>query len=144
MEDNQQQQEQQQPLFGLEVDHLSKSNLNEASRWARFIAITGFVGLGVVVLLFAIAGAQIADRFSELFRVDAGAGSVLIVVILVAIAICTLWLYFLYKASNLIKKGILASDQKMFNEGLQALKVYFTIGLVFGILGLLGNLMSLF
>ena len=46
--------QQNQGLFDLHLDQQSFVNLKEAARWARFIAIIGFI-ISALMVLFAVA-----------------------------------------------------------------------------------------
>src|SRR5436190_18245238 len=43
-------QNQETSLFGLGIDPTSKAHLSEAARWAKFLAICGFVSLTLMVI----------------------------------------------------------------------------------------------
>lgn len=144
MEDNQQQQEQQTTLFDLEVDHLAQTNLYEVSRWARTISMISFTLLGLFLLIFAVAGAALLNRLPIGAEISSNEGIILTLIVVVIIALVAVWIYFLYKASGHIRRGMETSDQKTFNEGLRALKTYFIIGSVIAILSLLSTLTDLF
>ena len=50
--------ENEKSLFTLEVDGTGKSHLEDAAKWAKFLAVAGFITLGFIVVLtvfFSIA-----------------------------------------------------------------------------------------
>jgi len=67
-------------------------------------------------------------------------GTAVAVIMIIVIAICTVLLYFLFNASNKIRTGITTNNQEIFNEGLNALKIYF---MIYGIISILTTLSSL-
>ena len=52
-------------------------------------------------------------------------------------------MYFLFRGSVLIKRGIETKSQETFNNGLASLKAYFIMYGFFAILGVIANLVSL-
>jgi hypothetical protein len=55
-------------LFDLHIDHQSSAFLHEASRWAKFLAIVGFVFCGLLAIVALFAGSMlgsIMDRFGS-------------------------------------------------------------------------------
>lgn len=133
-------------LFGLEIDDISSRNLINASKWAKFLAITAVVGLGLILLFFLIYGNQIAQVFANLLPGMEGsvAMGAITAVIVIVILIFGLLAFLLLRASLLIQKGIRSVNQEVFNNGLAALKMYFIIYGILTCLGLFMNLISLF
>ncbi|MES1219129.1 MAG: hypothetical protein ABUT20_26725, partial [Bacteroidota bacterium] len=61
-------QNQESSLFGLTIDQESKSHLSEAARWARFLAIVGFVICGLIVILGIFFGSIFSSMSSRYGR----------------------------------------------------------------------------
>jgi nitric oxide reductase large subunit len=122
------------------MDHVTQEHLQSVSKWTRFISITGFIGLGLILIILLIAGSQVAGQLSSLSGLNgfdmAGAG-VIIAIIVVAILIMVLWVYFLFKASNLLSNGLQSRDSAMIADGFRAMKIYFIISFVLSVLSLL-------
>jgi hypothetical protein len=57
--------------------------------------------------------------------------------------VCLL-MYFLFRGSILIKRGIETKSQEIFNNGLASLKAYFTMHGIIAIIGLVFKLVSIF
>jgi hypothetical protein len=57
-------------LFTLTIDSVTKTNLAETARWARFLAIVGFIFLGLTVL----SGLLVSATFSRMGTTDNGTG----------------------------------------------------------------------
>lgn len=129
----------EQPLLGLEVDFDSGNKFNEASGWARFIAIVIFVGIGLSLLSLLLLGAAFTRIVQEAMPVYGQMGNLLFGVILVVLAIYTYLTILLYRFANLVKQGIQSQDQGLFNDGLRNLKNYFLIQGVFALLSIVMN-----
>jgi len=133
-------------LFELEVDDISSRNLVDAFKWAKFLAIAGITGLGLILIFFLAYGVKIINALSQVlpgFEGDAAFG-VISAVIVIFILIFGLLAYLLLRASTLIHKGIAGKNTEVFNNGLASLKIYFIIYGVVSVLSLLMNFISLF
>jgi hypothetical protein len=138
---------QEQSLFDSSMDHVTQDHLRSVSKWTRFISITGFISLGLVLLLLLFAGTQITDQltsFSGIGGLEMGMAGALIAIVVVAVVIMALWVYFLFKSSNLLNSGLQNRDSAMIAEGFRAMKTYFIISFVLSILSLLSALATIF
>ena len=138
--------EENQSFLELQVDQTAAKNLSDVARWARFLSITGFVCMSLMVIFFvsmqsrlAAAMSQIVPGFSDLN----GIGVLLTIIIIAAVVGCLL-LYFLFRGSTLIKRGIETKNQEVFNSGLASLKAYFTMYGILAIVVFITNLVSIF
>jgi hypothetical protein len=68
----------------------------------------------------------------------------LITVIIIVVGVVCLLMYFLFRGSTLVRKGIETKSQETFNSGLAALKAYFTMYGILAIIGLISNIVSIF
>ncbi len=60
--------EQQNPsIFELQLDPQSFTYFREAAKWARFIAIIGFIFCGLMVLVGLFAGSMMATMMGSAF-----------------------------------------------------------------------------
>jgi uncharacterized integral membrane protein len=135
-----------QSILELQVDQSASRSLSDAARWARFLSIVGFVGLGLLILCLLLLRETIINTLPQLvpaMGLQQGYGFAAAVVIIAAL-IVGLLMYFLFRGATLIKRGIETRHQETFNNGLSSLKTYFTIYGVFAILGVIGNLITLF
>ena len=137
-----QNQDQQNSIFELEVDNETRNSLYETAKWTKFLAIVATVCLAVFVLLFIFFGTRIGTAVSTLIPGgDAlNAGAMIIIVVLIFVAILGALTYFLMKASSGIKLGIDTNNQEAFNNGLNSLRIYF---IIYGILTILSTFFSL-
>ncbi len=108
-------------VFNLSVDETSKANLLEMARWAKFLAIMGFIGMAFLALAGIFAGAIGLSRYSA--SPLPGWAFTLIYIVIAG-------LYFypilcLFRFSKNIKPAILSSNQGTFNYALGQLKSMF-------------------
>lgn len=137
--------EQNEQLFTFPVETSTRRSLASAGTWARFLAILGFVFIGLMLILFAIAGAGAMSAFERVMPFDIAAmAGFLIVVVLIVCAVIGVLCYLLIRGANLTKKGIITNDQTVFNAGLASYRTYFMLYGILSVISLLFNLISLF
>ena len=138
--------EENQSILELQVDQTASKNLSDATRWAKFLSITGFVCMGLMVIFFIAMQSQITSALSQVIPgfSDIDSFGFLVAVIIIVAGIVCLLMYFLFRGSMLIKKGIETKSQETFNNGLASLKAYFIMYGVLAIIGLIINLVSIF
>ncbi|MBS1661014.1 MAG: hypothetical protein JST68_08185 [Bacteroidetes bacterium] len=138
---------QEQTLLQMNLDYDGGHILHQTVRWSRFLSIVGIVAVSLMVLVLGLAGTAMIAAVSTLapsFASLAGMGTALLVLIVVLVfAAVGVMVFMLYRFSVLVRKGIDGQDQVAFTEGIKCLKIYFIIGGIFAILGLLANLTSL-
>ena len=61
----QQNQNQEADLFGLSIDTTGRAHLTEAAKWARFLAIVGFVFIAFFAVFAIAGGSYIANMFGR-------------------------------------------------------------------------------
>jgi len=135
-----------QSLLELHVDYDGGNILKDTIRWTKFISIVGFVGVALfalIVLIMAFAGKSIYSLYTQVVPAIEAIWGIIIIVCIVVLAILFYMVFMLYRFSSLTRKGIETQDQGMFNLGLKSLKIYFTIGGILALLGLLFNILSL-
>lgn len=112
----------------LQLTEVIKSNLVEAAKWAKFIAIMGFIGIGIMVVFGMFFGTimGMVSRLegSETTLPSFFGGIITVVYILLAL------LYFfpvkyLYDFSSKVKRAVELSDQDLFSEGILKLKSHY-------------------
>jgi hypothetical protein len=120
-------------LFSLTIDPVTKANLTETAKWARFLAIVGFVFLGIMVL----SGLLISLTLSRFETIDGGSGmmnvaggSVAMLYIIMA-AIAFFPLLYTLRFANQMRGALNSNDQALLNASFQNLKVcYRYLGIV--------------
>src|SRR5882672_6038048 len=81
-------------LFELHIDAPSSSYLSDTAKWAKFLAIVGFIVCGLIVLVAFFAGSILSATFSR-YGMEGGSaassvGSAFITIIYILVAL----LYF--------------------------------------------------
>lgn len=136
------QQPSNEPLFGLQVDYDSGNMFTEATKWAKFLAIIGFIFIGIFALTLALAGAAMVQGFSTYMPELAGFGGLIIGIFILILLICTYLTILLFRFTALVKQGIETQNQVTFNSGLKNLKNYFLIYGVFTLILLVLNVVG--
>ena len=144
------QQPSNEPLFDLQIDQDSGNTLNEAAKWAKFVAIIFFICIGLSVLVIGFFSNAIKDAVGTMMpeMEVQGVGGVIIGAIIIVLIIFTYITILLYKFATLVRQGIAAQNQSVFNEGLRNLKNYFLINGIFALIGIvtevIGTISNLF
>lgn len=122
----------QSDIFKLEIDENAKGNFLEMSRWTKFLAILGFVMLGIALVLgiflalFISAFAELGGPSSQaLASLGAAAPIFIIVMVLIIVGIYIYPTYALLKYSNCIKAALTTDNKEMFNRAIRYLKYMF-------------------
>jgi amino acid transporter len=115
--------ENEKSLFDLQLDSLGKSHLKEAARWARFLSIAGFVSLGLVLLISAIAALTEVNSSgnNELSAAGYTVGTVIGTGIMLLIFFFPC--YFLLLFANKMNRALAAEDAASLNEAFKNLKI---------------------
>lgn len=125
--------EQNQALFSLSIDPVTKSYLNEISKWARFLAILGMIMMAIMVIggvaLAVGMSAAMTDMDPEMGGTTApfgtfGAGAAGAFYIILAVLMFFPLLYLL-RFANRMRAALHGNDQNSLNVGFQNLKAYF-------------------
>ncbi|MGZ8537927.1 MAG: DUF5362 family protein [Flavisolibacter sp.] len=144
--------EENQSLFTLNIDPVTKTNLNSVANWARFLAIIGFlvlllalVGSILTLTIYSdyIIGSSSEDAYGQQLasnlRWATAIGGI------VTIAIGYFPCLFLFKFANSMKKALQANSQEDLNRSFTLLKIYFRfLGLVIMILIIIYSLTFIF
>ncbi|MFT3824129.1 MAG: hypothetical protein QM731_09420 [Chitinophagaceae bacterium] len=131
-------------MFDLQVDHHTGRNFISASKWAAFVAIVYFVGIGLALLVLFFAGNMIVKNLAPLMPETQELGSSALISALVFVLLFFLFINtFLYRFAKQVRKGIEQQDQHSFNEGLRALKNYFMVCGIIAIIGFALNALNI-
>lgn len=102
--------------------------LNDAARWARFIAIMGFIFIGFMVLAGIIIG-PVLSYMNQDMMMPAGntqlSSSWFALLYIIMSALYFFPIYFLYQFSNKTIIAYKAQDEEMLNASLVYLKRHF-------------------
>ena len=116
---------------GLGIDQDSKTHLMEAARWARFLAIVGFVVCGLVVFAGIFAGSmidQMMNRFGENEFGGANVKGLRSTMSVIYIGFAVLYFFpclFLFRFANKMKVAFATYEQDILNKSFQNLKIMF-------------------
>src|SRR5262245_5907671 len=95
-----------QSILELQVDQSASRSLSDAARWARFLSIVGFVGIGLLILCLLLARAAInsaLSQFAPTMGLQDSYGFVVAIVVIMA-AIVGVLMYTLFRGATLIKR----------------------------------------
>ena len=119
-------------LFGLGLDPASNAHLSEAARWAKFLAIVGFVICALIAVFGIFAGSIFSgmmSRYSEFGGRSSGYGGgfgATFSIIYIGIAILYFFpCLFLYRFANHMKAALASNQQEILNKSFQNLKIMF-------------------
>lgn len=109
----------------LAINEDIKSLLKETGKWAYFLSIIGFIGLGFFIILALFAGTIITllgSTFADLGVIPTGIFSFMYL----AFALVYFFpLYYLYNFGKKIRNAIETNDQLTLNESLSSLKSHY-------------------
>jgi len=138
-------QNQNTSLFGLTVDATSKSHLFDVARWAKFLAIVGFIMCAMTIIFGFYAGSFYSEMYSNSryegfdrdVKVDTKAlGATLGVIYTIVAVLCFFPYLFLFQFASKMKSALLSNDQDTLNSSFQNLKKTFRYVGVLTIIGL--------
>lgn len=135
-------------LFDLTIDSEGKNHLRDTAKWARFLAIAGFTGLGLLILFSIVMSlgstAEVTVRSQEDKTTDLAGG------IIGSVLVAVLYFFpflFLFRFAGKMKSALDASDSIGLNAAFQNLKITFrylgVVTIIFLILFLVGILSEL-
>jgi hypothetical protein len=120
--------EQTTSLFGLGIDTIARNHLSEAARWAKFLAVCGFILIGLMVLYgmaMVMFFTQLPD-YDDSYRTNE-TKSLLGIITSVIFAACILLAFFPYlfllKFANKMKRALESDDQSELNASFMNLKI---------------------
>ncbi|PWT76969.1 MAG: hypothetical protein C5B59_05225 [Bacteroidetes bacterium] len=125
-------QNQPEHLFDLHIDQQSSSYLNDTAKWAKFLAILGFVWCGFIVIMGVFAGsvfAMMISRFSTYgaaeVPVPASSGFAF-TLIYVAVAVVSFFpCLYLFRFATRLKRALSSNDQELLSASLRNQRLYF-------------------
>ncbi len=108
----------------IEIDQKDLKHLNKTRKWTMFIAIIGFILLGLIIVIGGIAG-----TFLSVFNSGEQGVSVPLVlaIIMVVVFFCVCFFpgMFLFRFSKQIRKAVKNHDKKELSNALRNLKYFF-------------------
>jgi hypothetical protein len=140
----QQNQNQDAGLFGLSIDTTGREHLTEAAKWARFLAIIGFVFIALFAVFATAGGSYIANMFNRTNQFgEVGSGfstsmTIGIIIYYLCIALLVFFAYlFLYRFAVNMKMALQGNNQELLNRSFQNLKILYRYWGILTIIGLI-------
>lgn len=112
----------------LQVNDVVKGYLLETAKWAKLLAIVGFVGLGMMVLMVLFLGTiigSLAAMSPEAAEISGMGGGFLAIFYIGMTLLYFIPIKYLYDFSSKVKKAIQITDQNLFNEAMMKLKSHY-------------------
>ena len=118
-------QNEQESLFSMEIDEPIKTNFLEMARWTKFLAVLGFVFLGLMLTLglVAMAAVAMASSIAGPFAALGGVGIFVLYCLFAALEFYPI--YALFKYSVCVKKALLTYNKDEFYMAISWLKNMF-------------------
>ena len=111
-------------LFELQIDHEISSHLSQTAKWAKFLAIVGFVFCGLITLVVVFAGSWVAT-ISPLGGTMGAAGFMQVVLMLMMVGLYFFPCLFLFNFSNKMLLALRNNDQNSLITSFRQLKLCF-------------------
>lgn len=108
----------------LDIEQPTLKQLNTARKWAMFLAIVGFIFLGIMIVVGLIAGTFL-KTFSSGENSFGISDSLMIVPIIIISIIYFFPVLFLFRFSKYLSRAIQNLDKLQFHKAIKNLKLYF-------------------
>ena len=139
------------PLFSLSIDQVTKSHLNEVSKWARFLAIVGMISLLLLLLAGVYVSIILSNRIDTQFggefqsdrELSSGIGIGMTIVYIIIAVVWFIPLLFLLKFANQSQSAINSNNQEQLNTAFQNLKICFRYVGIVSIIGMVFYILSI-
>lgn len=109
----------------LRIDRLSKEFLTETARWATFLAILGFIGIGFMVIIALFMMTLGASFNSESKMMPLGGGAVVAIFYLIIAAFYFIPINYLYRFSSNMKVALRTNDQATLTKAFEYIKSHY-------------------
>lgn len=103
------------------VNTLSKNYLNETQKWSKFLAIVGFIGIGLLVIISISMVFFVSNAFGGMEDSPLSGGLFGIIYLLMA-ALYFFPVYYMYKFSKHMKTALSNNDTENIGEAFKFLK----------------------
>ncbi|TDD97388.1 hypothetical protein [Flavobacterium cellulosilyticum] len=114
--------------FELQLNESAKGFLKETAKWAYFLSILGFIGVGLMVVLAVFAGTifgVIGHMMPGMGMFGSGIGIVISIFYLLIAALYFFPVYYLYKFASNAKKAFLNIDSELLSTSFKYLKSHY-------------------
>ena len=112
-------------LFELQLDHQSVAYLRETAKWGKFLAIVGFIGCALIVLIGIFAGTIMASAFGDLGGGYGGMGAGMAFVYILLALLYFFPCLYLYRFAVRMQVALNNNDQQSLPAALMNLKSAF-------------------
>jgi hypothetical protein len=109
---------------GMYLTHFAIFDLERAAKWAKFLAIVGFILAGFMAIVALFIG-TIMSSLSTYSAMPAAAGSFISVLYLIIAAVIFVLNLFLYQFANRTITGIAIKDAEILEKGIHRLQSFF-------------------
>jgi len=126
---------QEQSIFSHHLDPQGSQYLLDASKWAKFLSIVGFVFTGLMVILSLVLGSFIDASMSSMGGFAGGIGGGVITTMYIFIAL--IWFFpclFLFRFATNAQKALATNETEKITESLKNLKSCFRFMGIFTII----------
>jgi len=135
---------QEKSIFGNNPLESNENALLQISKWIRQIAVIGFAIGSFIVVLMLFSGAQILKAFAAALPASLpGMYPILVVLFFILFFLAALVLFYLYKASQLLFRGVQQKDSVSLAQAFVYIKSFFIVVIIFSALQLIVNLSNL-
>jgi hypothetical protein len=114
--------------FELQLNESAKGFLRETAKWAYFLSIVGFIGIGLLMIGAIFAGAFLATMGSVIPGASAmgsSFGAIIGVFYFILAAIYFFPVYYLFKFASNAKKAFRDNDTEALTNSLEYLKSHY-------------------
>lgn len=114
-------------LFELQVDHIGTVYLRDAARWAKFLAIAGFIFCGLFVIVAIAFMTVLSSLFNSMGASGvAGIGGGLIGAFYIGIAVLNFFpCLYLYKFAARMQLALTGNDQTQLNSSFLNMRAFY-------------------
>ena len=110
---------------GISINEEIKEYLLVTAKWAKFLSILGFIGIGLMFLVILISMVVNSSSYSS-YGYNRSNASVVSFFMFIIIAIVYFFpINYLFRFSNEVKRGIDFENQDSFTEGIRNLKSHY-------------------
>jgi hypothetical protein len=113
-------------LFDLRIDPQTSGFLSESAKWARFLAIVGFIFCGLIVLVAVFAGSILSGAFRNFAGEGGLIGGAFITFLYILMALLFFFpCLFLFNFSTKMLVALRTNDQELLTTSFKNLKSCF-------------------
>ena len=140
-------QNQDTSLFGINVDQAGKSHLADTAKWAKFLAVFGFIICGLIIIIgiffgsfFSMLTSQYGSNpYSEMPEASgltSMMGSAMAIFYIIIALIYFFPCLYLFRFATKMKTALASNDQVLLNASFQNLKAAFRFVGILTIIGM--------